>query len=257
MKWAFLVTPVLVALAIRGLLQLDSVIERQMATERESHKPTTKMPCVLDDQQAVDRFSKLLQFQSISFKGEEHEEPEKLAIFHAMTDWIRLSYPSVFETMEVEMLGGGNLSMLLKWEGHDKSLTPILLVSHYDVVPVTAGTEANWTHPPFSGHVDNEGFIWGRGTLDIKYTVSAILEACTRMIVAGKKPAQDLYIVFGHDEEKGGKRGAKRVGVALADRGVTFDIVIDEAGLILEGGFAPFITGHDLAMIATSEKVSK
>ncbi len=40
---------------------------------------------------------------------------------------------------------------LLKWEGSDPSLLPLLLISHYDVVPVTQGTEGDWLHPPFSG----------------------------------------------------------------------------------------------------------
>jgi carboxypeptidase PM20D1 len=252
---ALFVLPLLVALALQGLLHLDRRIEKQMAAERESHKQTKRLPCILDDQPAVDRFSKLIQFPSISFRGEEHEEPEKLAVFHAMASFLRTSYRSVFKEMEVEMLGDSNLSMLLKWEGSDKSLAPILYVSHYDVVPVTAGTEADWIHHPFSGHVDDQGIIWGRGTLDIKFTVSAILEACTRLIEAGGKPVRSLYVVFGHDEEKGGTRGAKKVAAALAERGVLFDIIIDEAGQILEDGFAPFIVGHDLAMIATSEKV--
>ena len=253
---ALLVLPLVVALALQGLFQLDRAIEKQMEAERAINSQSAKgAPCNLNDQQAIQRFSKLLQFPSISFKGEEHEEPEKLATFHAMTDWIRSSYPWVVNSMEVEMLGGGNLSMLLKWEGSDSTLAPILLVSHYDVVPVTAGTEGDWKHPPFSGHVDEEGTIWGRGTLDIKYTVSAILEACTRIIDSVRKPVRGLYVVFGHDEEMGGKRGAKMVAAALAARGVVFDVVIDEAGQILEDGFAPYVTGHDLAMIATSEKV--
>ena len=43
--------------------------------------------------------------------------------------------------------------MLLKWQGSDSDLLPVLLISHYDVVPVTQGTEADWTHGPFSGAI--------------------------------------------------------------------------------------------------------
>ena len=48
--------------------------------------------------------------------------------------------------------------------------------AHMDVVPIEPGTESSWTHPPFSGDVA-DGFIWGRGTLDDKVGVMAILEA--------------------------------------------------------------------------------
>ena len=229
----------LIALVIQGLLRIDKQIEKLMEVERERNrqlqKKQTCTPCNLADQQAVGRFSKLLQFPSVSFIGDEDQEPEKVKVFHSMIEFLHASYPKVFGAggMELEMLGSGNLSMLLRWEGSDSSLNPILLVSHYDVVPVTDGTESDWTHPPFSGHVDKEGYIWGRGALDQKYSVASILEACSRMIESGRKPVRGLYVVFGHDEEKGGARGAKMVGAALVERGVVLDIVIDEVCLAI------------------------
>ncbi len=79
-------------------------------------------------------------------------------------------------------VGCHNYSLLLRWPGaEDPSPSPgpgpgpappappapVLLYSHLDVVPVANETLADWTHPPFSGAVQG-GYIWGRGTLDVK-----------------------------------------------------------------------------------------
>ena len=53
----------------------------------------------------------------------------------------------------VTQVGAGNLTLLLKWKGSDPELLPVLFISHYDVVPVTRGTEAAWIHGPFSGAI--------------------------------------------------------------------------------------------------------
>jgi carboxypeptidase PM20D1 len=58
-------------------------------------------------------------------------------------------------------------ALVYYWKGSDSAKRPIGLTSHYDVVPVLAGTESNWEEDPFSGKVVN-GKIWGRGRLDDK-----------------------------------------------------------------------------------------
>lgn len=57
-------------------------------------------------------------------------------------------------------VGEGGYSLLITWRGSDPSLHPVLFVSHYDVVPVTPGTEGDWTHPPFSGELA-DGWVAG------------------------------------------------------------------------------------------------
>ena len=107
-------------------------------------------------------------------------------------------------------------------------------MSHLDVVPVESGTEANWTHPPFSGDLA-DGFIWGRGTLDVKSGVLGLLEAAERLLEDGFRPSDDVYFALGHDEEVGGREGNRRIAEILRGRGVRFRFVLDEGGSLTEG----------------------
>ena len=116
----------------------------------------------------------------------------------------------------------------------DPSHEPILLMSHIDVVPVESGTETNWTHPPFSGDLA-EGFIWGRGALDVKCGALGLLEATERLLDDGFRPSGDVYFALGHDEEVGGREGNRRVAEILRGRGVRFRFVLDEGGGLTEG----------------------
>jgi carboxypeptidase PM20D1 len=72
----------------------------------------------------------------------------------------------VWERLRVERLGKGNYSYLITWQGSQPELRPALFISHLDVVPVTPGTEQDWTHPAFSGRIV-DGFIWGEWHVEI------------------------------------------------------------------------------------------
>jgi hypothetical protein len=61
----------------------------------------------------------------------------------------------------------------------------------------------DWTHPPFSGAIA-EGFIWGRGTMDVKGGALGLLEALTALLQQGYTPTRTLLVALGHDEEVGG-----------------------------------------------------
>ena len=64
------------------------------------------------------------------------------------------------------------LSLLYHIQGSDPSLKPYLLLAHFDVVPAE---EEEWDVPPFEGSIKN-GFIYGRGTLDLKDVVMVLTE---------------------------------------------------------------------------------
>lgn len=86
---------------------------------------------------------------------------------------------------------------------------------------------ARRTHPPFSGAVA-DGFIWGRGALDVKVGVVGLLEAATSLLRAGYAPRRTLLLAFGQDEEVGGDLGAAAIAAALAARGTQLEMIWDE-----------------------------
>lgn len=82
---------------------------------------------------------------------------------------------------------------------------PLLLQGHVDVVPVTDQT---WTHPPFDAVV-SEGFVWGRGTLDMKGPIVMMIDALVRTASDRTPPAGDVILAVLADEERLGTAGAR------------------------------------------------
>jgi len=95
-----------------------------------------------------------------------------------------------------------NLITRLKGQG---SAPPLLLYGHVDVV-TTADQE--WTHPPFEGKIV-DGYIWGRGALDMKSGIAMMLSAVIRSRTENLIPAGDIVLAILCDEEGGGDYGAK------------------------------------------------
>jgi len=90
---------------------------------------------------------------------------------------------------------------------------PVLLYGHVDVV-TTAGQE--WTHPPFGGEL-LDGWVWGRGALDMKGGVAMLVDAFTRAARGELHPRGDLVLAVLSDEENGGDFGARFLAEEHAD----------------------------------------
>lgn len=94
-------------------------------------------------------------------------------------------------------------NLVTRLEGRG-SAAPLLLYGHVDVV-----TTANqrWMHPPFEAKVV-DGYVWGRGALDMKGGVAMMLAAFLRAKAEGLVPAGDVVLAILSDEEAGGDYGA-------------------------------------------------
>jgi len=90
-----------------------------------------------------------------------------------------------------------NLIARLPGSGNGPSLA---LVGHTDVVPADP---AGWTHDPFSGHIDDEGFLWGRGACDMKNELVTRAVAMAHLASTGFVPDGDLLLLAVADEEVG------------------------------------------------------
>ncbi|KAG2452483.1 hypothetical protein HYH02_002722 [Chlamydomonas schloesseri] len=243
--------------AIVGLFAVAlqvGILYKQSLHVKAPEVPEPVACLAFDHAAALDRFRRLLTFPTVSSK----ETPDHVTDHEAMRgmlEHLEQSYPAVWRTMTVEEVGAGGYSRLLTWHGSDTSLDPVLFISHYDVVPVTPGTEGEWKHGPFSGDVA-DGYVWGRGTIDIKFSVAALLEAATALIQGGGlvQPTRTLMFAFGHDEEVGGGLGANATARLLASRGVRLAAVLDEGGAVLADGMRPFVTDTPVALVGLAEK---
>ena len=161
---------------------------------------------------------------------------DRSQIDYAAFDDLRLAlermYPRVHAALSCEVVG--EYSLLYTWPGRSSSLPPVLLCGHMDVVPADPSTLSEWTHPPFSGAIDG-GYVWGRGALDMKSTVIAVMEAVEGLIKTGFQPERTVYLALGHDEEIGGLEGARAIASLLIDRGERLEAVLDEGGAMLLG----------------------
>lgn len=199
---------------------------------------------------AVERLSKGIRYKTISNQDRDDFDTEAFTGYHK---FLEQSYPNVHKTLKKEVHGDPRpYSLLYTWEGRDPSLQPALFYAHMDVVPVPEDSRDQWKVEPFAGTV-KDGYIWGRGVLDDKNQVQAILEAAEMKIKEGWQPSRTIYLVFGQDEEVGGAEGAKKIANVLEERGIErFAYVMDESAPLTPGIF-PGIE-ENTALIGIAQK---
>lgn len=199
-----------------------------------------------DPSAAVERFAKGIQFKTISYDDMSKMDPRA---FIEMREHIETSFPLVHANSQC--LQFSEHSLLYHFEGSNQQLKPALFMGHLDVVPVDEVTRSQWQQPPFSGAIVDD-IVWGRGTIDDKVTVFALLEAMEMMLQQGITMERSIYFAFGHDEEVGGKLGAVKIAEHFKQQGVEFEFVLDEGGAITEGIMKG--VSQPVAMIGVAEK---
>ncbi len=199
-----------------------------------------------DEDAAVSRFAGALRFPTISYDDRSNFDA---ASFEALRAYLEANFPLVHERAQPEIIAGH--SLLYTLPGSDPSLKAALFAGHIDVVPVDDITLDEWTHPPFDGIVA-DGTVWGRGALDDKLTVLALLEALEFLLADGLAPERTIYFAFGHDEEVGGKDGAAAIVKHLAAQNVELEFAVDEGGVVTKGMFEGI--DRPLAIIGVAEK---
>ncbi len=135
-----------------------------------------------------------------------------------------------------------NLVARLPGQGNAPGL---LLQGHIDVVTTE---HQQWQHPPFAGTAA-DGYIWGRGTLDMKGGVAMMLAALMRARDEGIPVAGDVVLAVVSDEEAGGVDGARYL---IENHAELFKGVRYALGEF--GGFSMYIGGHKFYPIMVAEK---
>jgi len=198
----------------------------------------------VDVNKATANLAQAVRFQTVSHQDRADDQPAEWDRLHA---WLQVTYPAAHAAMTREVIAGHTL--VYTWTGSRPDLAPVVLMAHQDVVPVTPGSEAAWTHPPFDGVVA-DGAVWGRGSIDDKGSLVTLFEALESVAASGFKPVRTVIIVSGHDEEVRGV-GARAAADLLKARGIRAQFVLDEGMVVVEDH--P-VTGKPTAIIGTAEK---
>lgn len=233
-----------VGAAVCILLLIIAVRTLTFTSTQVAVKPVADI--AIDANLAAQHLSRAIQIQTVSFGVPSPISKDDFEAFHK---FLEETYPNTHAALKREKIGG--FSLLYTWEGSDPSLKPLVLMGHFDVVPVPPGNEKEWTHPPFSGDIA-DGVVWGRGAADDKQNVIGSMEAVEWLLARNFQPKRTIMLSFGHDEELGGPEGAQKIVEVLLDRKISPECVVDEGGSILHG-IMPGIT-QPTALIGIAEK---
>ncbi|XP_065829772.1 N-fatty-acyl-amino acid synthase/hydrolase PM20D1.2-like [Oscarella lobularis] len=193
----------------------------------------------------VDHLLQAIRIRTITFGRNELNTTALVDLRKLLEQTFPVIHSSSLVTRELI----GQYSILYHVTGSDTSRLPYLLEAHLDVVPAR---DEDWkTAPPFEGLV-RDGYIYGRGSMDLKNVVMGVMEALEGLLKSGYKFRRSFYIAFGHDSKIGGFDGAKEISTVLESRGVTLAFVLGE-GITISSDMIPGIDGL-VALIGVAEK---
>jgi carboxypeptidase PM20D1 len=196
----------------------------------------------------AEHLSSIIQCETVSLL---EESPAGRRAFYELQLRLHQMYPRLHATLEQQLFN--DFSLLYAWKGKNPELPPAVLMAHFDVVPAAPESLDQWEYPPFSGAVA-DGFVWGRGTLDIKSQVIGLMESVETLLKRDYQPERTIYLAFGHDEEIGGKNGCQRMVQWFTDHDIRPGVVLDEGGEIAEGMLPGMAV--PVALVGTAEKGS-
>ena len=194
---------------------------------------------------AVAHMSQAIQIATVSPEDTTHIDTLH---FNQFKIFLEKSYPLIHQHLAKTIIK--NYSYVFEWKGSDTTLHPVILMAHYDVVPVEPSAIKLWTVKPFGGEIKNET-IWGRGAVDDKSNVISILEATEALLAKSFKPKRTVLLCFGHNEESTGA-GATAIVEYLKSKHITADLVVDEGGEITTDKLKDI--KRPVAMIGVAEK---
>ncbi len=164
----------------------------------------------------------------------------------AMAEYVAAKLAEVGIKSELIETAPNRVNVVAKIEGSDKSRPGLVLHGHIDVVPANAD---DWSVDPFSGEI-KDGFIWGRGAVDMKDMDAMILATVRMWQRVGYKPPRNILLAFFADEEAGSDYGSRWL---VKNRPELFDGYSEAVSEV--GGFSLTITGgHRLYLVEAAQK---
>jgi acetylornithine deacetylase/succinyl-diaminopimelate desuccinylase-like protein len=187
----------------------------------------------------------------IRFDTSNTGDPQTTKGERECAQWVAAQLEEVgYQTEYVEAGAPNRGNVFARLKGNDANRGALLIHGHLDVVPAEA---SDWSVHPFSGAVE-DGYVWGRGAVDMKNMVGMTLAIARQFKRDGIVPPRDLVFAFVSDEEAGGKFGCKWL---VDNRADLFEGVTEAIGEV--GGFSltvPRKAGGErtLYLIETAEK---
>ena len=164
----------------------------------------------------------------------------------AIADYVAAKLAEVGIESELIVTGENRVNVVAKIEGVDQNRPGLVVHGHLDVVPVNA---ADWSMDPFGGEI-KDGYIWGRGAVDMKDMDAMIIATVRAWKRANYKPPRNILLAFFGDEEAGSEYGSRYL---VANRPELFKGYTEAISEV--GGFSVTITGgHRLYFIEGAQK---
>jgi len=209
--------------------------------------PLTKaLPIPEISDSSIEHLSQAIQIKTIS-----NENPDSINVneFTRFRSFLDSTYPLTNRTLDKIIIN--DYSYIYHWKGKNPSLKPFLFLAHLDVVPVENSSLKLWSVAPFAGTIRDKA-IWGRGAIDDKGSLIAIMEATEHLLQQQYQPERDIYLCFGHDEELGGEKGAKEIVKWFEQRNIHPALAMDEGGIITKDNFKEL--NRPIALLGVTEK---
>lgn len=181
----------------------------------------------------------MIRCKTVSVKG-SYDDTEFARLRGVMEDL----FPLVHQRMERRIFSED--CWVYELQGKDPARS-IMLMSHHDVV----AADGNWAHDPFAAEIA-DGRLWGRGTVDTKTPLFAEFSALEELLAESWQPPCNVFLGSSHNEELGGD-GTPAALEYFKERALTFEVVLDEGGAIIDPPLAG-MTCEKCAMVAVHEK---
>jgi acetylornithine deacetylase/succinyl-diaminopimelate desuccinylase-like protein len=194
---------------------------------------TPSMPEDALQDRPLELLQRLLRFDTSNPPGNERE----------CIEWIKGLLEALGCEVRILAREAERPNLIARIAGRGES-PPLLLQGHVDVV----AARGEWQHGPFDGELA-DGYVWGRGALDMKGGVAMMLAAFMRAKASGEPPPGDVILCLLADEEAGSPLGADFV---VREHAELFDGVRYSIGEF--GGFTMDVAGRRFYPIMVAEK---
>ena len=200
---------------------------------------TGPIDIALLEEECISICQEMIRIPSVNFGDGVGDE-------RAMADYVAKKLTEVGIDSELIVTGENRVNVVAKIVGIDQSRPGLVVHGHLDVVPVNA---EDWSVDPFGGEI-KDGYLWGRGAVDMKDMDAMILAIVRAWKRSNYQPPRNILLVFFADEEAGSEYGSRYLVKNRPEIFEGYSEAISEVG-----GFSVTITGgHRLYFIESAQK---